>query len=131
MTGERRIVLIVDDVSACATTLEIAFMRIGNLEVRVARSVDEARTAIGRDRVCALVTDLHLRAATGLDLIRWVRARQASMDMPIIVVSGDSDPATPALALRLGANAYFGKPFSPSEVRRKLEELIDGDKSPG
>jgi DNA-binding response OmpR family regulator len=44
--------------------------------------------------------------------------------MPILVVSADADPSTPARALGLGANAYFAKPFSPSAMRKKLEELM-------
>jgi CheY-like chemotaxis protein len=44
--------------------------------------------------------------------------------IPIVVVSGDSNPESPARSLRRGADAYFTKPFSPSEVRRKIEELI-------
>ena len=36
----------------------------------------------------------------------------------------DTDPETPARALGLGANAYFAKPYSPSAMRKKLEELI-------
>jgi DNA-binding response OmpR family regulator len=61
---------------------------------------------------------------SGLDMIALLRAR--AMQVPILVVSADTDPATPAAALRMGANAFFAKPFSPAAVRRRLEELIDG-----
>jgi CheY-like chemotaxis protein len=40
------------------------------------------------------------------------------------LISGDSDPGLPARALAEGADAFFSKPYSPSAVRRKLEQLI-------
>jgi CheY-like chemotaxis protein len=46
--------------------------------------------------------------------------------MPIVVVSADTDPATPQRVAQLGVSAFFAKPFSPAEVRRKLEQILDG-----
>ena len=121
-----RTVLVVEDAGSCATTLEIALARIAGVAVRVVGTAEAARAVLASDAdVCALITDLHLPEDSGLDLVRWVRGRENRAHMPIIVISGDSDPDTPPAALRLGANAYFAKPFSPSEVRHRLEELID------
>ena len=50
--------------------------------------------------------------------------RQRFARLPILLISGDSDPRVPSLALSSGANAWFPKPYSPSAVRRKLEELL-------
>jgi DNA-binding response OmpR family regulator len=130
MITSRRIVLVVEDAGACATTLEIALAQIDNLDVRVVPSAEDAWAVIDNDAgICAIVTDLQLPKASGLDLIRWLRSRGGSIRLPIIVISGDSDPDTPATTLRLGANAFFGKPFSPSEVRQRLEELINARES--
>jgi CheY-like chemotaxis protein len=61
---------------------------------------------------------------TGLELVARIRENPRFRTLPILVVSADPDPATPARALSLGANAYFAKPYSPSAMRKKLEELI-------
>jgi len=58
----------------------------------------------------------------GFELIEAVRARLGSL--PIVVISGDSDPRIPAHVAGLGANAYFAKPYSPAAVLTKIEELI-------
>jgi CheY-like chemotaxis protein len=47
------------------------------------------------------------------------------------VVTADADPETPERASRLGANAFFGKPFSPRAVRRTLEDLLYVDAGSG
>ena len=48
-------------------------------------------------------------------------------DVKVVVVSGDSDPKTPERLYRLGANAYFGKPYSPAKVRQRVEQLLDAN----
>jgi DNA-binding response OmpR family regulator len=130
VNGSDRTVLVVEDTVLCATILEIALTQITGLSVRVVGSANEARHVLDAERVCAVVTDVHLPDASGFDLIRWVRSRHSSARLPILVISGDTDPDTNAVVLKLGANAYFVKPFSPSEVRQKLEDLIDAAPTP-
>ena len=72
-----------------------------------------------------IVTDLNMPRMDGYELIRRVRADQRLSGMPIIVVSADTDPATPQRIAALGVEAFFPKPFSPALVRRKLEQLLD------
>jgi DNA-binding response OmpR family regulator len=106
--------------------LEIALSQISGLAVRIVGSAREAKSVLNDGvHVCAVVTDVHLPDASGIDLIQWMRSRASLAGMPILVISGDSDPDTNKNVLNLGANAYFSKPFSPSEVRQKLEDLID------
>jgi two-component system chemotaxis response regulator CheY len=124
-------VLVVEDTVLCATMLEIALTQITGLAVRVVGSAKEAKSVLNAGLpVCAVVTDVHLPDSSGVDLIRWVRSRASMANMPILVISGDTDPDTNRNALKLGANAYFPKPFSPSEVRQKLEDLIDAAPTP-
>ena len=123
-----RTVLIVEDMGPCATTLEIAFLAIPDIAISIASSGQEAlellRGAEG-GKVCALVTDLNMSRVDGFELIEQVRADQRHGRLPVIVVSGDTDPHTPERLHRLGADAYFVKPYSPAQVRQKLEELIN------
>jgi CheY-like chemotaxis protein len=73
-----------------------------------------------------VVTDLNMPRMDGYELIRRVRSDEKLSGMPIIVVSADTDPATPGRIAALGVQAFFPKPFSPALVRRKLEQLLDG-----
>ena len=121
-----RLILIVEDSEPCAETLQIALESIPGVETRVSRSPNAALAAAiaaGND-VAAVVTDLHLAQFDGLDLIRRFREQPRFAHLPIVLISGDSDPGLPARALAGGANAFFSKPYSPSAVRRKLEQLI-------
>jgi DNA-binding response OmpR family regulator len=74
--------------------------------------------------ISALVTDLHMPKNNGFDLIRDVRTESRYARLPILMISGDSDPRLPQRALEIGADAFFPKPYSPAAVRRKLEQLL-------
>jgi CheY-like chemotaxis protein len=124
-----RTVLIVEDAENCATTLEIALLAIPHIRVRVTATAQQALDLLTSDgaSIGALVTDLNLPSMDGFELIERVRSDSRTAGLPIVVVSGDNDPRTPERLLRLGADAYFGKPYSPAQVRQKLEQLLDED----
>ena len=121
-----RLILIVEDSEPCAETLQIALESIPGIETLVSRNPKAALAAAltdGND-IAAVVTDLHLAQYDGLDLIRRFREQPRFAHLPIVLISGDSDPGLPARAIAEGASAFFSKPYSPSAVRRKLEQLI-------
>jgi DNA-binding response OmpR family regulator len=122
--------LIVDDAVDCASTLELALVQLRGVNVVSTRSAEEALVILESRTVSGVITDLQLPEMSGLDLIARIRAGSKGARVPIIVVSANSDPSAPETALRLGANAFFPKPFSPSAVRKKLEELIHGSPQP-
>jgi CheY-like chemotaxis protein len=119
-----KIVLLIDDREDCLDTLDLALEQMPGVVLRSALSAEAALDLLGSTSVAAIVTDLHLPKMSGLELIETVRRAPELTGLPIVVVSADADPATPARALKAGANAFFSKPFSPGAVRKKLEELI-------
>jgi CheY-like chemotaxis protein len=119
-------VLLIDDREDCITTLDLALERLSGVVLRSARTAEEAWDLLRNFPIAAVITDIHLPNMTGLELISRIRREPAWERLPIVVVSADPDPNTPRLALRLGANAFFAKPFSPGAIRKKLEELIYG-----
>lgn len=119
-----RLVVIVEDSETCAETLEIALERMEGIEVRAVRSPRAAAATLSDSEIAAIITDLHMPQSDGLDLIRQLRAEPRFATLPILLISGDSDPSLPARALANGADAFFAKPYSPAAVRRKLEQLL-------
>ncbi len=118
-----RIVLVVEDTDIGRDALELALARMPNVIVKIVKSAEEALALLG-ENTCALVTDLNLPRMDGFELIEAVRSDPERRRIPIMVISGNSDPDTPSRLVALGANAYFPKPFSPAEVRSRLEQLI-------
>ena len=120
----RRTVLIVDDSYACGDTLAIALADLPDVEVRMVESALEALKLIETIPLAAVVTDLHMPRIDGFELIERIRAQPRFASVPIFVVSGDSHVDTPTRLRRLGADAFFAKPFSPHEVKHALERYL-------
>lgn len=121
-------ILIVEDSENAAALLEIALAGIPGVSVRLASDAVEALRILNSagPAVEAIVTDLNMPRMDGFELIRRIRENEKLSGTPIIVVSADTDPATPQRIAQLGVEAYFSKPFSPAQVRRKLEQLLNG-----
>ncbi len=120
-----RTVLVVEDTDVCSATIEIALCRIHGVAVRCLRAAEDAVEWLESGEACAVITDLNLPGMSGFDLIEHVRRQPRLSGIPVVVISADGDPLTPARVLAMGANAFFAKPYSPAEVRQKLEQLID------
>jgi CheY-like chemotaxis protein len=121
-----RIVLIVEDADTCASTLEIALSGMKDVSVITTPSGDEAWRLLedGVHQPTAIVTDLEMRGIDGFELIERVRGHRILGAVPIIVITGSADPEAPDRVRRLGADAFFTKPYSPVVVREKLEQLL-------
>ena len=119
-------VLIVEDDENVAP-LEIALANLKGLRVLVLKNGREAADFLRRSSIdlAAVITDLQLPYVDGFELIEIIRGQARYSDLPIVVLSGDSHPDTPERLRLLGANAFFPKPYSPSDVRHTLEDLLN------
>ena len=120
-------VVIVEDAAAWATTLEVAFLAIPDIAVTVLPTAQAALhlLASGDCAVSAVVTDLNMPRMDGFELIRRIRENGRTSAIPIIVVSADTDPETPERIAQMKVDAFFAKPFSPAQVCKKLEQLLN------
>ena len=126
MTSTGRTIVVVEDSSECAETLQIALEAIGGVDVRILDSGQAALDFLSRSRegVAAVVTDLRMPRMSGMDLLTRLKSDPRLRDIPVLIISGESDPHLPARSLSCGAHAYFSKPYSPNEVRQTLEQLL-------
>jgi CheY-like chemotaxis protein len=88
-----------------------------------AHSVEEARVLLanpGGPTVNLILSDMSLPDGTGLDIVRTVRSNPVRANVPIVILSGNTDPRAVDQSYVLGANAYIGK----SERGRSLGETI-------
>jgi two-component system chemotaxis response regulator CheY len=126
--SQGRPILVVEDSENNAALLEIALSHIPEVTVLMAASASEAwRILSGAGpSIRAIVTDLNMPRMDGFELIRRIRTDRRLSATPVVVVSADTDPATPERIARLGVSAFFAKPFSPAAVRQKLEQILNG-----
>ena len=70
-----------------------------------------------------LVTDLDLPGMTGLELIQKIRNIDRIKDIPIILVSSESDHQMMVEGLDAGADEYLTKPYSQEKLAESIQRL--------
>lgn len=117
-------VLVVEDDEGMLALLAAAFRRAG-FYVRTAADGESALRAL-RDRPpAAVVTDLILPDADGMETVRAMRTENPKA--PLVVISGGGlFDATDLLgvARALGANGALAKPFAMGEVVAMVSNLL-------
>jgi two-component system response regulator RegA len=105
--------LVVDDDEVFRTRLARA-LRDRGYEVRVAGSFDEARALAVEDSPELAVVDLRMPGRSGLELVKELRALDATTR--VVVLTGYGSIATAVEAMRLGAVHYLPKPADADDV---------------
>ncbi|MBN1335996.1 MAG: sigma-54-dependent Fis family transcriptional regulator [Deltaproteobacteria bacterium] len=119
-------ILVVDDEPSMRDLLRILLEREGYV-VQALSTAEEALEAFDEDPHDCVVSDMSLPGASGIDLLRDVKARAAAgaRDVPVIVVTAYGTTESAVEAMKIGAFDYVMKPFSNDElkliVRRALE----------
>ncbi|HTJ28738.1 MAG TPA: response regulator [Candidatus Limnocylindria bacterium] len=89
---------------------------------------DDAESALVRlqrgGRYDILISDFMLPGISGIDLIRQVRSNSATATMPVVMISGHGNYAMDARAKSAGANAFLRKPFTLSQLRTTVQQLL-------
>ena len=71
-----------------------------------------------------IVTDLSMRADSGIKLVEWVRAQALPVrDTPVIVLTGSVRPPELEAAQRAGAQRVFSKPTRFADLQKVIEEI--------
>jgi CheY-like chemotaxis protein len=92
-------------------------------------SVADGKEGLERVRAALpslVLLDLALPSMHGFDILRELRADDATSEIPVIVITAQSDSQTALRAKRLGADRFLSKPFLPNELRRAIDYFLDG-----
>jgi DNA-binding NtrC family response regulator len=123
MTGREtaRLLVVDDDEEACRLLHEV--LSRDGYEVHRATSVEEGlRHATSHGPFDAVLTDLRMPGASGLDLLKAIRERDPSA--VVIVLTGFGDAAAAGAAIRAGAHDFISKPYDLAELRAILARAL-------
>lgn len=117
-------ILVVDDEVDIADLIKHTLERPGDVVVNVVGSGDAALTWIS-DRIPDLmILDLNLPVLSGSEVCRILRARPATANLPIIMLTARTDEADRVSGLDLGADDYMTKPFSVRELAARVRAVL-------
>ena len=115
-------ILIVDDEPAVLRLLHQSMPKTAI--VRTADTGEDALSILDHLRPEIILLDLGMPGMGGMGLLEAIRADERWGYVKIIVISGNPDPAVRVEAYSVGADDFLPKPFSPMEVRFKVQRWI-------
>ena len=119
-------VFVVDDHPIVRQGLALMINREPDLVVcGEAEEAQAALIAIEELRPDVLVVDISLPGPDGIDLVKTVRARQASL--PVLVLSMHDESIYAERALRAGANGYIMKQEATERVLIAIRRILKGE----
>jgi DNA-binding response OmpR family regulator len=127
----RKTVLVVDDHRAvralCRASLEEAGFRVLEAENGTA-----ALASVQTERPDAILLDIMMPGISGWEVTAALLAERSTDQIPIIFISGRTEPSDRIRAYELGAQAYVMKPFDPEVLAETvvtvLGEIEHGDR---
>ncbi|MGI8800614.1 MAG: response regulator transcription factor [Solirubrobacteraceae bacterium] len=115
-------VLVVDDEPTIAEVVSRYLTRAG-YETRIARDGFEAIELVAAQRPDLVVLDLMLPGIDGLEVMRRIRDQDRAK-IAVILLTAKGVEADRVIGLRLGADDYVVKPFSPLELVARVDAVL-------
>jgi two-component system, chemotaxis family, chemotaxis protein CheY len=119
-------VLVVDDSSAMRAvirkTIEISGFSVG--AYFDAANGLEALEILKNNWVDLVLTDYNMPEMNGLELIEEMKRNELFSAIPIVVITTEGSEQMVQQFLENGAAGYIQKPFTPEDIRDKLNDII-------
>jgi len=118
------VIMVVDDSLTVRRVTQRLLEREG-YQVVLAKDGVEALEQLQHELPALMLVDIEMPRMDGYDLTRKVRGDARSSAIPIIMITSRSADKHRNLAMELGVNAYFGKPYPEPELLETIAALLN------
>jgi two-component system phosphate regulon response regulator PhoB len=116
-------VLVVDDEADIVALVAFHLAKAG-YRVSTAATGPDALAAARQERPMLIVLDLMLPGMSGLDVLRELRASEATRDIAVLLLTARREEQDRIEGLSVGADDYLTKPFSPQELVLRVGAIL-------
>lgn len=116
-------ILIVDDESMMIDVMKALFRRLGFVDIDAAADGSSALEMMRGKRYGLVLSDLNMQPVNGLELLRKVRTDPDLKPTPFILTTTSLHAASVLAAKRAGVDTCLLKPFTVSQLQKKIEAL--------
>ena len=116
----RKILIVEDDKNI--STLEKDYLEVDGYEVTVEKNGNAGLKAATENDFSLVILDIMLPGMDGFEICKQIRLKK---NMPIILVSARNEEIDKIKGLKLGADDYVVKPFSPAELVARVNAHIE------
>jgi diguanylate cyclase (GGDEF)-like protein len=121
-------ILIVDDEPQLSRGLTTLLGRRG-MAVTAINDPLQFWNVIGTLEPNLVMLDLEMPKLSGTELCRAMRSDRRFSQLPVVFLTGHTDPDSVRRLFAVGADDYVGKPFVPAELVMRIESRLSGVKA--
>ena len=126
MAEDQKTVIVVED-EPDAAELFAEMMRVSGFRVLKTYSSTPAISLIAKEKPDIVLLDIMMPDISGLEVLRFMRREEELMQIPVIVVSARSMPSDIREGLEAGATIYLTKPVGYLDLKKAVDEVIQGN----
>ena len=115
--------LVIDDSLPMRRIITNVLSRLGHTDVILAGNGREALKRLETEQIDFVITDWYMPEMSGLDFVRTVRSKEATKDVPIVIVTGNGSRDDVARAIDLRVNGYVLKPFTAETLKDRIATI--------
>ncbi len=118
------LILAIDDEDDNLLVLESTLALLHQAIVKVAHSAEEAFDVLDNFHPTAIVADIAMPKMDGFELLKALRQRTDTRDLPIIAVTAHAMVGDRERVLAAGFDGYISKPFEVMAIGDQIHSLI-------
>jgi chemosensory pili system protein ChpA (sensor histidine kinase/response regulator) len=123
-TPQKGSILIVDDSINVRRYLALTLEK-GGYQVEQAKDGQDAWEKLQNGlKIQAVICDIEMPRLDGYGFLERINSNAALKNIPVAMLTSRSSNKHRQMAMQLGAQAYFSKPYNEQELLRTVEEMI-------
>lgn len=116
--------MVADDEESVVELLSAIFDQDPKYELIIARDGEEALDVARRQKPDVLFLDVLMPKRTGYEVCRILKAEPSTAKVKVVIFTALTREIDQQRAREAGADDFIAKPFSPTTILQKLEELL-------
>lgn len=116
-------VIVADDDHVFGELISRCIIECGYTVVRAADTMQTVMYAM-QHIPAAIVLDINMPGGSGIQALKRLRQSVKTMRIPVIVVTGSTDPEVERSARSLGVGVFLQKPIEPDALKSALHSVI-------
>ena len=117
-------ILIAEDEPSILEALTFVLRRAG-WTVHTVTDGEAVMNAVRREEPRVLVLDIMLPKRSGFEVLKQIRASEATRALPVLVLTAKGQQQDRRIAEEFGADSFVTKPYSNADVVNAVRVLLD------
>ncbi len=118
-------ILIVDDSSFSRNIVKSGLKELKYWKLFEAENAKVAQESVLNEEktgqpIQLMICDVHMPEMTGIELLKWVRSREQTKGLPVIILTSSQEKSEVVHAAKLGVSHFMIKPFDVATLRDRL-----------